>query len=203
MNPRLLPAAAALAAAALLAGCATSPPTAWHSVLPAAAGTAGGATPAAATAATSLAVGRISVPEAIDRPALVVAAAGGLTVLDGQRWIEPVKAQLPRAMALLLSDRLPGATVTAWPAGVGGTPQWRLSADVQRFELASVPARAQLRVVWTLRGADAAPPPAPAPAPQVFDVTVPAADGADPAALVAAMRAALGQWADVVAQAAR
>lgn len=205
MTPRTLVAGGALAAALLLAGCAGSPPPSWHSVLPAdATGAAGGATPAEAAApvaprVASLQVGRISVPDAVDRSSLVVATGNGLTVQEGQRWIEPVKAQLPRAMALLLSDRLPGAAVTAWPATVGGTPQWRLVADVQRFDLSAAPAQARLRVVWTLRPGDAAA----ATTPQVFDVTVPASGGDDPATLVAAMRAALARWADAVALATK
>ncbi|WP_046115475.1 PqiC family protein [Aquincola tertiaricarbonis] len=186
-----------LSAAVLLSACASSPPPAWHSLLPEAA-SAGAATdlPAAA-AGPSISIGRISVPEAVDRSPLVVAQGSGLAVLDGQRWVEPVKAQLPRAMALLLAERLPGATVTAWPAAGVAQPDWRLSADVQRFDLAGTPARAQLRVVWTLRaaGTEAAPPP------RVFDTTV-AAEGGSEAALVAAMRTAVARWADAVAQAA-
>ena len=209
-HPRTFMAAGSLAAVLLLAGCAGSPPPSWHSVLPTDAGTAaGGATapaPAASGAArmATLQVGRISVPDAVDRSSLVVATGSGLTVQDGQRWVEPVKAQLPRALALLLAERLPGATVTAWPATVGGTPQWRLVADVQRFDLSAAPAQARLRVVWTLRPGDVnATNTGPAALPQVFDVTVPATGGEDPAALVAAMRAAMARWADVVALMAR
>lgn len=204
MTPRTLVASGALATALLLAGCAGSPPPSWHSVLPAdGQPAAGGATPAPATArVATLQVGRISVPDAVDRSSLVVADGSTLSVREGQRWIEPVKAQLPRALALLLSDRLPGAAVTAWPATVGGTPQWRLVADVQRFDLSAAPAQARLRVVWTLRPGDAGTPATgPAAAPQVFDVTVPATGGDDPAALVAAMRTALARWADAVARA--
>ncbi|MCR5863732.1 membrane integrity-associated transporter subunit PqiC [Aquincola sp. J276] len=186
-----------LSAAVLLSACASSPPPAWHSLLPEAASAAAATALPAAAAGPSISVGRISVPEAVDRSPLVVAQGSGLAVLDGQRWVEPVKAQLPRAMALLLAERLPGATVTAWPAAGVAQPDWRLSADVQRFDLAGTPARAQLRVVWTLRaaGTEAAPPP------RVFDTTV-AAEGGSEAALVAAMRTAVARWADAVAQAA-
>lgn len=193
---------ALLAGALLAAGCASSPPPTFHSLVadaapaPAVATQATPATPSAS--APSLNVGRISVPEAVDRSPLVVAQGSGLAVVDGQRWVEPVKAQLPRAMALLLAERLPGTTVTAWPAAGAAVSDWRLTADVQRFELASTPARAQLRVVWTLRaaGTQAAPPP------KVFDTTVAAAEGGSEAALVAAMRTAVARWADAVAQAA-
>lgn len=194
---RLAMRAAGLGAVLLAAGCASSPPPAFHSLVPAAA-PASPALPAAAAGAAgpSVSVGRISVPEAVDRSPLVVAQGSSLAVLDGERWVEPVKAQLPRALALLLAERLPGATVTAWPAAGVATPDWRLSADVQRFDLASAPARAQLRVVWTLRaaGTEAAPPP------RVFDTTVAAAEGGGEAALVAAMREAVARWADAVAQ---
>lgn len=182
-------AVAALAAAMLAAGCASpSVPPAWHSVVAPA-----GAATATVPTTTSVAIGRVAVPEAVDRPALVVESPAGLVLLDGQRWIEPLKAQLPRALALLLTERVPSATFTAWPS-VPAAAAWRLTADVQRFELAGGPRpAARLRVVWTLRAGDAPVEP------QVFDAAVPAA-GPEPAALVAAMRQALAGWADRVAE---
>lgn len=196
--PRAGGLAAVLGAALLAAGCASSPPPTFHSLVADAASMPAAAAAPLAASAPGVHVGRISVPEAVDRSPLVVAQGSGLAVVDGQRWVEPVKAQLPRAVALLLAERLPGTTVTAWPAAGAAATDWRLTADVQRFELASAPARAQLRVVWTLRaaGTEAAPPP------RVFDTTVAAAEGGSEAALVAAMRTAVARWADAVAQAA-
>ncbi|MEF7614613.1 PqiC family protein [Aquincola sp. MAHUQ-54] len=197
-RPPALPRRALLAPALLiaLAGCASSPPPAWHSVLPPA--NAAAPVPASVSPGPSIAVGRISVPEAIDRPALVVATGSGLAVMDGQRWIEPVKAQLPRAVALLLAERLPGTAVSAWPAAVSGNPQWRLAADVQRFDLVRAPAGARLRVVWSLQSTAGEAAPA---ALRTFDTTV-AANGAGSDDLVGAMRSAIAQWAAQVAASA-
>jgi uncharacterized lipoprotein YmbA len=186
-----------------LAGCATSPAPGWHSLVPAT-GAAPATTPAnaPATAATrSLLIDAVTVPDEVDRPPLVVRnAAGTPSLLDGERWSEPLKAQLPRALALALAPRLPGTLVVA---GTGGTivlPTWRIVLDVQRFELQrDAPDRAVLRVVWSLRpGQRDAGAPA-APAPQVFETSVPAAGGS-PAALVAAMATAIGQLSGQMSQ---
>lgn len=189
---RAITTAASLAAALLAGGCASpSPPPSFHSVV----APAGRTVPAAASAAPAptVAIGRIVVPDAVDRPALVVESPAGPALLDGQRWIEPLKSQLPRALALLLTERLPAAAIVAWPSAPAA-PAWRLTADVQRFELdGGAQPTARLRVVWSLRAGEG-----PAAA-YVHDAAV-AADGSAPAALVAAMRQALAGWADAVAE---
>lgn len=177
-------------ALAVLAGCASSPPVGWHSLVPSA--------PAAAADAASavppsphktLAVGMVTVPDEVDRPQLVVRSATGTpAVLDGERWSEPLKAQLPRAIALGLAARLPQWLVVAAPGSAVPAPDWRLVVDVQRFELQRE--RVVLRAVWRLRpGASGTDAP---PAAQLFETVVPV-DGAGSAAGVAAMRAALDQ----------
>lgn len=175
------------AATVVLAGCASSPPIAWHSLVPA----AGGVPTATDTSPmrTTLAVGLVTIPDEVDRPQLVVRGASGApALLDGERWSEPLKAQLPRALALGIGARRPDVLVVAMPGGAVATPARRLVVDVQRFELQRE--RAVLRAVWTLRpgtpGNDAAP------AARMFETAVPV-DGAGSAAGVAAMRAALDQ----------
>lgn len=188
-------------ATGLAAGCATAPPPALHSLVPPA-----GSVPAQpATAAASpgpaltVAVGSASVPVEVDRPQLVLRAADGdIRMLDQERWAEPLKAQLPRAVALSLAQRLPHAVVSAYPNVAMSTPRLRLTLDVQRFELQRTPpAQATLRVVWLLRDAagktDAGPS-------RVTEVSVPAAGGsATLPALVSAMRGALDHFAGEVA----
>jgi len=184
-----------LGLAVALAGCATdTPPTRWHNLVAA----VPGAPAAVPSGARTLAVGPVSVPDEVDRPQLVVRTARGAPVrLDGERWSEPVKAQLPRALALALAARLP-ATVVAAHDGVLVLPSARLIVEVQRFELQRDPDRAVLRAVWTLRPG-AAKEGGPAVPAQVFE-TVVAAAGPDPTALVAAMTAAVDQLSGRISQ---
>lgn len=180
---------------AALAGCASSPTIGWHSLVPAAPPDAASAT---APSRTTLAVGPVTVPDEVDRPQLVMrGAAGTPALLDHERWSEPLKTQLPRALALGLAPRLPGVLVVAAPGGAVAVPGWRLVVDVQRFELQRE--RAVLRAVWVLRpgvARDGEPP-----APQVFEATVPVAAGSGPAPAVAAMAVALDQLTGQISRA--
>jgi uncharacterized protein len=199
MKP-IAPAAALLVATVLgvaaLAGCASSPAIGWHSLVAPAALPA--ASPAAsAPVTTTLAVGLVTVPDEVDRPQLVVrGAAGTPTLLDGDRWSEPLKAQLPRALALGLAARLPQVLVVAAPGSAVPVPAWRVVVDVQRFELQRE--RVVLRAVWALRPGG---PRDATPAPQLFDTSVPVA-GAGPAAQVAAMGAAVDELAGRISRSA-
>lgn len=179
---------AALVTLGALAGCASSPPVGWHSLVPAAAASA--AAPAAAPRATlgSLAVGPITVPDEVDRPQLVVRRDGVPTLLEDERWSEPLKSQLPRSLALGLAQRQPQLLVVATAGATVAVPDRRLVVDVQRFELQRE--RVVLRVVWALRPTAARD--TPPPAPQLFEAAVPV-EGSGNAAMVAAMRAALDQ----------
>lgn len=175
-----------LVALAALGGCASPPPIGWHSLVPAAAAPAASAP---APVRTTLAVGLVTVPDEVDRPQLVLRGASGVpALLDNERWTEPLKAQLPRALALGLAPRLPGVLVVAAPGAAVAAPGWRLVVDVQRLELQRE--RAVLRAVWTLR--PGVPRDGEAPAPRLFETAVPVV-GIGPAASVAAMAAALDQ----------
>ncbi len=180
-----------------LAACASSSPApSWHSLV-APAGAASAAAPAPAR--QTLVVGPVSVPDEVDRAQLVLRSAAGLpTLLEGERWSEPLKAQLPRALALALAPRMPGTLVATAIGGGVPSPSWRLGVEVQRFELQRGPDRAVLRAVWTLRRADARDAAATL-APQLFEAVVPAA-GPDPAALAAAMAAAVEQLAGQISR---
>jgi uncharacterized lipoprotein YmbA len=187
----------------VLAGCASSPAPRWHSLVeaPAAAAAAASASPAAGGA--SLVIERITLPDEADRAPLVLQGSGGQRrVLDGERWAEPLDAQLGRSLALALARRAPSLVIAGAPSGVLTRPDWRLRLEVQRFELRPGDG-ALLRAVWVLRpGAGpaasapaASTPAAPgtanatvaaAPSAQVFERSE-AATGDDPALLVAAM----------------
>jgi uncharacterized lipoprotein YmbA len=176
-----------------LAGCASSAAPAWHSLLPP-------APPAAEAHAAPLvlAVGRVWLPEEVDRPQLVLhPGPGSVTLLDNERWSEPLKAQLPRALALGLAQRLPAAQVSAYPAAPALPPAWRLTLEVQRFELhAGAMPQALLQLLWVWQPGSAAG----SRAAGALTLRQPAA-AATPAALTAAMAQLLQTLCDEMARA--
>lgn len=148
-RPRM--AAAATAAALLaswLAGCSSTPPTNFHTLMPPAQASASAkSAPAGAIAWEVLAV---SIPAQVDQPQWVVRTVdGGLAVLEQERWIAPLGEEIRAAV----TDRLTQLVGAPAPAAAASA-QWRVRIDVQRFE--SVPGReARLDAVWTLNAAGA------------------------------------------------
>jgi uncharacterized lipoprotein YmbA len=117
-------------------------------------------TPAAALPAVSsrsftgaVMVGPVSLPDFVDRPQLVVQSTPDrVTVLEQQRWAEPLKVGIARLMAAQLS-RLLGSTSVSSTDDVLGRPDLRVSLDVRRFE--TDPGRAvTLETLWTVRAAE-------------------------------------------------
>jgi uncharacterized lipoprotein YmbA len=156
-------------------------------------------TPAERAAPLVIAVGLPVIPDEVDRAQLVIRGPeGGITMLDNERWAEPLKSGLPRALALALSQRLPEAIVASYPGTGLTTPTWRLTLEVQRFELRRSPSpAATLRAVWSLRQSSGAEP----ARGRLFDITLPApADQRGLEGAVAAMTVAVGRLADEVAQ---
>jgi uncharacterized lipoprotein YmbA len=113
-------------------------------------------TAAAAPAHTfrgTLVVGPIVLPDVVDRPQLVLLAAPErVTVLEQQRWAEPLRVGMARLMAAQLG-RLLGSTSVSSTDDVLGRPDFRVALDVRRLE--TDPGRAvTLEALWTVRGND-------------------------------------------------
>ncbi len=180
--------------ATLLAGCASNnaPPPALYqlrSEAPAA------VAPVASTHVLQLQ--SVTVPEVLDRDALVVSQGqAGVQALPGHRWAEPLRDAVPRLLrqdlALLLGDARVWAA--AVPAGVVVTRQVRV--DVLVLQTAADRNAVQLQARWTLSDPLGRTP----PRVQVTQLSVPTA-GSTPDAWVAAHRVALWQLAEQVAKA--
>ncbi|MGP1676836.1 MAG: PqiC family protein [Burkholderiales bacterium] len=131
-----------------LAACATPLPTRYY--------TLSGAAPPPATAASvapgyRVAIGPVTVPEALDRPQIVLRVAPERYAFsDAARWSEPLKREIPRVIAEDVGRRLPAARVAANFQYGGQNADYRVLIDVLRFE--SVPgASATLEAVWSVR----------------------------------------------------
>src|SRR4029079_2355421 len=89
----------------LVAGCSTSPPAQFYTLTPAAGGA--GESLVSAPFARPIAVGPVSVPEAVNRPKFVVRdAPNRLVVLESQRWAEPLRDALASPLADCLISAL-------------------------------------------------------------------------------------------------
>jgi hypothetical protein len=160
----------ALAATALLAACGSAPvpPTVWIK-LPADAGGAGGASPAATPASSAPGAARevwqlmlpLPLPAHLERDGLFVPLGAGAAVLSplaGVRWAEPLRDAVPR---LLREDLARALGVPLWqaplPPGLVVTRQLRI--EITAFEIAGDARSLLTQARWSLADARGATPP--------------------------------------------
>ncbi|TFW08739.1 membrane integrity-associated transporter subunit PqiC [Oxalobacteraceae bacterium OM1] len=115
-----------------LAGCASAPATV-YTLNPAAQPVA--KSPAADRATFSVAVGPVRVPEAVDRPELVLReGTNRIQILELHRWSQPLAAEIAQALVTDLAARLPQARVMPNPSSVAQGADYRITVDVGRFD---------------------------------------------------------------------
>jgi hypothetical protein len=130
----------------MIGGCGTPPKEHFYTLAPSALAPA---LPAAARYAVS--VGPVKLPQAADRPQLVLREDGSqVRILEEQRWAGPLPEEIARSVAASLARQLPDAQITT--AGIHalrpGETQVRL--DIERFE-ATRDNGVTVQGVWTLR----------------------------------------------------
>jgi uncharacterized lipoprotein YmbA len=80
-------------------------------------------------------VGPVTIPEAVDRPQLVVRRNSvQLVALEQERWAEPLREAIPRVLSDAIAGKLP--TVSATSFASTPLPRWdmRVFVDITRFE---------------------------------------------------------------------
>jgi uncharacterized lipoprotein YmbA len=134
------------AAAALLAGCGSSPPARFYTL-------SATATPATSQSTLFVAVGPITVPSVVDRPEWVVSAGPNELKLDEfNRWASPLQDNLSRAIAENLVAILGTPRVILFPQPLAADPEYRVVVEFRSFD--SVPGdSAAIDAVWTIRRA--------------------------------------------------
>jgi uncharacterized protein len=149
---RMLRAMAALAAAALLGGCAAGSATTSYYTLSAEAPAAAGTSPAAGELRT-VSVWQVAIPEMVDRRALVVRTSPNrVDISDLHQWAEPLKFGIARALAGDLAAQLGAGYAVVAGQPLGAAPDVRVFVDVQRFE--AVAGRGvSLEARWSVRPA--------------------------------------------------
>jgi len=126
-----------------VAGCGTTPDPVFYTL------NTGGAPPAG-TSSLSVVVGPVTLPDAVDRPQLVVSAnENRVKIEEFHRWAEPLKTEIPRVIAAHLG-RLLGTSSTGSSSQLAiAEPDYRVLIDVQRFDSRSE--RVAVDALWTVR----------------------------------------------------
>lgn len=152
--PALFP-ALFCALAALVAGCASSPPPHFYTL----SATPGAVAESAVSVVSSnspnsplaIAVGPVTVPAIVNRQQIVVSTGPNAVRLDdANRWASPLPDNLSRVVAENLARRLATPRVSLFPQGTSADAEYRVTIDVQAFE--SAPGKsALLDATWTVR----------------------------------------------------
>jgi uncharacterized lipoprotein YmbA len=107
--------------------------------------------PVATVGAPSVTIASVTVPEAVDRPELVIrAGANRVSVIENQRWAEPLKSAIPRAIAGDLSGLLGGATVSVRSDNASRDAKYLVLIDITRFD-SSLNEAATIEALWSVR----------------------------------------------------
>lgn len=137
----------ALALAALLAGCASSPPVHYYTLQ---GPTARAPAVPRAAAPFLIDVQGVNVVAQADQPQLMVRTGdGSVSALYSERWSSPLGDEIRSALSDALKQDLGALDVQVVKPGPAA-PVWRVQTDVQRFDLVSG-RMAQLDVTWRVR----------------------------------------------------
>jgi uncharacterized lipoprotein YmbA len=181
-------AAPLLALVLLLAGCGSSPPSKFYVL------TADPVPPrAGAAAANTVALGRVTLPGALDRPQIARRrGANEIVFSEEERWAGPLDDMLRRVLADDLAARLP-AGVMLVESSAKPPPGATIALDVSRFD-ADETGAVTLAARWEAIGRNGAP----LGAPRESTIVEPGS-GKDAAAVVATMSRAVAALAARIA----
>jgi hypothetical protein len=193
MRPRIAP-SSLLALGVVLAACAGAPaPKEQYFTL--SSPNPGVAPPASDS--PSIYVGPVTVPEAVDRPSMVLRTSPNqVDVSDDYRWAEPLRNAIPRVIGDVLSREL-GTSRVLTNRSASATPvDIRVAIEIQRFD-ASLGDGATIDAVWSVKNI------ANGKSHNGRSVVHEAASSHDPAGIAAAASRALERVGGEIAQAAR
>jgi uncharacterized protein len=138
----------------------------------------------------------VSLPEVLDRDAIVVARGGaGVQALVGHRWAEPLRDAVPRLLRQDLAPLLGVDQVWAAPLPAGLHVQRQLRVELLALQANEARTQVGLQARWTL--SDPRQAVAPVTALESFEEPI---QGADVDAVVVAHRAALWRLSRLIAQ---
>lgn len=137
-----------LAGLALMAGCASSPPSSFYLLSPLAEAKA--RQEVLAEGGSSLGIGPVTLPDFLDRPQMVFRAGPNRIDIDEyQRWGGSLRADIINTMSENLAHLLGTSRVVVLPTEVRLPVDYRLVVDILRFE-AGDDGQAHLKVRWAV-----------------------------------------------------
>ena len=138
-------------AALVIAGCGSTPKENFYTLT-----AAPGALPATSPAAPSVFIGAVSVPEEVDRTPMVLRTGPAQVEIDDlNRWSEPLKTGIARAVAEMLMRELGTPRVLSGRQPSNAPFDYRVTIDVQRFD-SSLTTGATLDAAWIITPAQGA-----------------------------------------------
>jgi uncharacterized lipoprotein YmbA len=151
MNKKSSLASLAVVVAALCTGCGSAPKERFYTLAPASGVLPSAASPAAAQPRTSVAIGPVRVPDAVDRPQMVVREGPNrVEILEQQRWAGSLRSEIARALVAGVGERLPDAQVSAGDSQAARSAAYRVAIDVERFD-AALDDSVSIQALWTVR----------------------------------------------------
>lgn len=139
---------ALIAVAAFAAACGTTPNATFYTLR--------GDTELGTTDASSISVvvGPVTLPDAVDRPQLVINTTGNrVRIEEFHRWAEPLRNEIPQVLAAQLGRELRTPRTASFSDVAISDPDFRVLIDLQRFE--SRPSEAAtVDALWTIRSRD-------------------------------------------------
>jgi len=145
------------AALAVLAGCATSPATRFYVLTPVA--TASDAERVAISDAVTIGIRRVTLPEELDRPQIVVrTGANAVHIAEFDRWAAPLRESFTRVLAEDLAILIPTDRISLFPWARETAVDYDVTVEVIRFE-GTLSGDCSLVADWTIlkRAAKEAP----------------------------------------------
>lgn len=139
INSRVLVTAAMLSSTLLLSACVSSPNQHFYTLAPVSEwpNTRTDATTQAGVSAYRVVVGPVSLPDAVDRPQLVIRRSlQTIDIKEERRWAGGLSAEIAQAITTDLSQALPSAMVFSQvnSTAAQASANYRISLDVQRFD---------------------------------------------------------------------
>jgi uncharacterized lipoprotein YmbA len=186
---------ACVVATGVLAGCSTSKPSQYYTLMPPSISHTDAAAAKGKSPGYAISVQHVALPEQVDRPQIVITDPDStqVTPLNSSLWASPLSDEVRNALADALSRQL-GVLEISPGVAPESLPIWRITLNIQRFE-SLYGQRAVLDATWRLtplnqrgkkgrlcRG----------------EMQVAVADGMS--AMVAGQRQALHAFADVIAE---
>jgi uncharacterized lipoprotein YmbA len=107
-------------------------------------------------AVPAVTIAPITLPDAVDRPELVMrSGANRLILLENRQWAEPLRTAIPRVLADSISQALGGVPVSLQSDNASRDAKLQVLIDVVRFD--SMPGDAAiLEASWSIRSLDGA-----------------------------------------------